>query len=27
MHNKDVRAAGEFEQRLYVLPAWRETAF
>jgi alkylhydroperoxidase family enzyme len=26
MHSKDARAAGETEQRLYVLPAWRETA-
>lgn len=25
MHSKDARAAGETEQRLYVLPAWRET--
>ena len=25
MHGKDARAAGETEQRLYVLPAWRET--
>lgn len=25
MHGKDARAAGEAEQRLYVLPAWRET--
>ncbi|MFO7546362.1 MAG: carboxymuconolactone decarboxylase family protein [Trueperaceae bacterium] len=24
MHTKDARAAGESEQRLYVLPAWRE---
>lgn len=24
MHSKDARAAGETEQRLYVLPAWRE---
>ncbi|HEX7340001.1 MAG TPA: carboxymuconolactone decarboxylase family protein [Rhodanobacteraceae bacterium] len=27
MHSKDARAAGETEQRLYVLPAWRETPF
>lgn len=27
MHSKDARAAGEDEQRLYVLPAWRETPF
>ena len=27
MHTKDARAAGETEQRLYVLPAWRETDF
>jgi AhpD family alkylhydroperoxidase len=27
MHSKDARAAGESEQRLYVLPAWREAAF
>ena len=25
MHSKDARAAGETEQRLYMLPAWRET--
>ncbi|MFC5525197.1 carboxymuconolactone decarboxylase family protein [Rhodanobacter ginsengisoli] len=25
MHSKDARAAGETEQRLYVLQAWRET--
>jgi AhpD family alkylhydroperoxidase len=25
MHNKDARAAGETEQRLYLLDAWRET--
>ena len=25
MHSKDARAGGETEQRLYVLPAWRET--
>src|SRR5215471_591978 len=24
MHSKDARAAGETEQRLYVLPGWRE---
>ena len=27
MHTKDARAAGENEQRLYALPAWRETPF
>jgi AhpD family alkylhydroperoxidase len=27
MHSKDARAAGESEQRLHVLPAWRETSF
>ncbi len=27
MHSKDLRAAGESEQRLYVLPAWREAPF
>lgn len=27
MHSKDARARGETEQRLYVLPAWRETEF
>ena len=27
MHSKDARAAGETEQRLYALPAWRETPF
>ena len=27
MHTKDARAAGETEQRLYLLPAWRETTF
>ena len=27
MHSKDARAAGETEQRLYVLDAWRETPF
>ena len=26
MHSKDLRAAGESEQRLYVVNAWRETA-
>jgi len=26
MHSKDARAAGETEQRLYLLNAWRETA-
>ena len=25
MHSKDLRAAGETEQRLYLLPAWRES--
>ncbi len=25
MHSHDARAAGETEQRLHVLPAWRET--
>ena len=25
MHSKDTRAAGETEQRLHLLPAWRET--
>ena len=25
MHTKDARAGGETEQRLYALPAWRET--
>jgi AhpD family alkylhydroperoxidase len=27
MHTKDARAHGETEQRLYTLPAWRETPF
>jgi AhpD family alkylhydroperoxidase len=27
MHTKDARAAGEVEQRLYALAAWRETPF
>jgi AhpD family alkylhydroperoxidase len=27
MHTKDARAAGETEQRLYALTAWRETPF
>lgn len=27
MHSKDARAAGEKEQRLYVLSTWRETSF
>ncbi len=27
MHTKDARAAGESEQRLYALPAWREAPF
>jgi AhpD family alkylhydroperoxidase len=26
-HTKDARAIGETEQRLYALPAWRETPF
>jgi AhpD family alkylhydroperoxidase len=26
-HTKDARAVGETEQRLYALPAWRETPF
>lgn len=26
MHTKDARAAGETEQRLHLLPAWREVA-
>jgi AhpD family alkylhydroperoxidase len=26
MHSKDARAAGEAEQRLYLLDAWRETS-
>ena len=26
MHSKDARAQGETEQRLYLLPAWRETS-
>ena len=26
MHTKDARAIGETEQRIYALPAWRETA-
>jgi len=26
MHSKDARAAGESEQRLYMLEAWRETS-
>ena len=25
MHSKDARVAGETEQRLYLLDAWRET--
>ena len=25
MHSKDLRAAGETEQRLYMLSAWRES--
>ncbi|MGH2638016.1 MAG: carboxymuconolactone decarboxylase family protein [Rhabdochlamydiaceae bacterium] len=27
MHTKDARAAGESEQRLYMIPAWRESPF
>ena len=27
MHTKDARAAGESEQRIYALDAWRETPF
>jgi AhpD family alkylhydroperoxidase len=27
MHTKDARAAGETEQRLYLLDAWREAPF
>ena len=27
MHSKDARKAGETEQRLYALSAWRETPF
>src|SRR5579864_2097204 len=27
MHTKDARAAGETEQRLYALNAWRDTPF
>ena len=27
MHTKDMRAAGETEQRLYLLDAWRESPF
>lgn len=27
MHTKDARAAGETEQRLHLLPAWREAPF
>lgn len=27
MHSKDARAAGEIEQRLYLLSAWREAPF
>jgi AhpD family alkylhydroperoxidase len=27
MHSKDLRAAGESEQRLYMLEAWRESPF
>src|SRR3954466_11255338 len=27
MHTQDARAAGETEQRLYALSAWRETPF
>jgi AhpD family alkylhydroperoxidase len=27
MHTKDARSVGETEQRIYALPAWRETPF
>jgi AhpD family alkylhydroperoxidase len=27
MHTKDARVSGETEQRLYALPAWRETPY
>lgn len=27
MHTKDARAASETEQRIYALPAWRETPY
>jgi alkylhydroperoxidase family enzyme len=27
MHSKDLRAAGETEQRLYTIAAWREAPF
>lgn len=27
MHSKDARKLGEAEQRIYCLPAWRETSF
>src|SRR5262245_2695609 len=27
MHTKDARAVGETEQRMYALPAWRETPY
>jgi AhpD family alkylhydroperoxidase len=27
MHTKDARAAGESEQRIYLLPAWKEAPF
>ncbi len=27
MHTQDARAIGEIEQRIYALPAWRETPF
>jgi alkylhydroperoxidase family enzyme len=27
MHSKDARALGESEQRIFALPAWRETPF
>ncbi len=27
MHSKEARAAGEIEQRFYVLSAWREAPF
>lgn len=27
MHTRDARKAGETEERLYLLPAWRESSF
>ena len=27
MHTKEARSEGETEQRIYALPAWRETPF